>query len=195
VGLGKTVQVSALLAAILEKKGLEQDKIDLRRGRIIGMSARSRGRGVIIVMPASVVKNWERELKKWGHFSIRILDSKSLDEAREAVADDLASGKVEVILVNHNMLEKMVSFLIKPSSHDNHPRRYAALVVDECHEFKNPGIQRYECMKSLVEVSDFRIGLTGTPMSNNYKELFSLLDLFSPGTCGRFDNHNAKHKF
>jgi len=229
MGLGKTVQVVALLAALLRKRGTMQDKADLRARRRRSSAAASRadergvksdsgggpapfggtapppGSAVVIVAPASVLQNWEGELSKWGHFSARKLDSKSTDEERAAACTDAASGRVEVLLVSHQMLEKVMGFIAGPvAGHHGVAEpgcsssssgggggggggyRYACLVVDEVHLFANPKTIMAKALRALVARCGCRVGLTGTPMSNKHAELFHLLSLLHPGCLGNF---------
>ena len=53
------------------------------------------------------------------------------------------------------------------------------LVVDEAHKIKNYETQNFAAMAMLK--SQFRILLTGTPLSNNLTELWTLLYFIMPG--------------
>jgi SNF2 family DNA or RNA helicase len=114
-------------------------------------------------------------LKKWGYFEVRKVGSGGDDDEREAVIQNVADGKVEVLLVSQTMITKLASSLKKKV-------KFALMVVDECHNATNPKTHLHEALKSLVSICGCRIGLTGTPMSNSHKELFHLLNLFDPGT-------------
>jgi SNF2 family DNA or RNA helicase len=52
-------------------------------------------------------------------------------------------------------------------------------IFDEGHILKNPrGIKTKKCKELPI---DIKIGLTGTLIQNNYKDLWSVFDVFVPG--------------
>lgn len=51
---------------------------------------------------------------------------------------------------------------------------WSAVIVDEAHRIKNPKAQITQTMKSLK--CSVRIGLTGTILQNNMKELWCVMD-------------------
>lgn len=171
MGLGKTVQIAALLAAIFKKKGTTVDRTELRLKRREGSG---NGTCALVVAPASVMDNWERELKKWGYFEVRKLGSGGDEEVRQAVIENAGEGKVEIILVSHPMVAKLATSLKSKV-------KFSVMVVDECHMASNPKTHLHEALKNLTSNCRCRIGLTGTPMSNNYSELYNILNLLDPG--------------
>ncbi|XP_028942426.1 DNA excision repair protein ERCC-6-like 2, partial [Antrostomus carolinensis] len=59
---------------------------------------------------------------------------------------------------------------------------WSAVIVDEAHRIKNPKAQITQTMKSLK--CSVRIGLTGTILQNNMKELWCVMDWAVPGLLG-----------
>lgn len=99
MGLGKTIQVIALLAAILKKTGRAEDKQtwkalrSARRERYAELEGDA-GRGdllcggaapILIVVPASLLHNWEAELHVWLSCSTVVVHGKSSE--RESLLD------------------------------------------------------------------------------------------------------------
>lgn len=84
MGLGKTIQVAALLLAIFGKTGRkleDQANNRLRRRReteekskllsaVSTDSFKKWTRPCLIVCPASVIDNWRDELSRWGYFLV-----------------------------------------------------------------------------------------------------------------------------
>jgi SNF2 family DNA or RNA helicase len=70
MGLGKTVQAVALMAAMLGKKcDGDEDKTASARKRYGDSDPGSEASMTfLLVVPGSVIANWERELNDWAHF-------------------------------------------------------------------------------------------------------------------------------
>ncbi len=139
-------------------------------------------RNVLIVCPASLKLNWEREWRKWDVKGLRV---------------GIASGKVvpstDVVIVNYDILDKNHDALIA--------REWDLLIADECHKIKNPESKRtqvlvgkYSWNKKLrreeVKVEPItahakrRVFLTGTPIVNRPVELWSIIKAFNPQPFG-----------
>lgn len=56
--------------------------------------------------------------------------------------------------------------------------KWEALIVDEAHKIKNYDSQNFQCLNYLK--TTFRLLLTGTPLNNNLKELWTLLYFIMP---------------
>lgn len=62
MGLGKTIQIIAFLWIVYKKTGyLLKDKIYKNK------------KPSLIICPASIIDQWEKELNKWGYFHLQIL--------------------------------------------------------------------------------------------------------------------------
>jgi SNF2 family DNA or RNA helicase len=119
----------------------------------------------IIICPASLKYNWEREAKKW-------LPNKIIQ-----VLNGGKSGTVEsdIIILNYDVLDKWMDRLLelKPKS----------VVADESHYIKSYKAQRTKATKKLMKMAEVRLCLTGTPVLNRPQELLSQL-----GALGRLDD-------
>lgn len=94
----------------------------------------------------SVLDNWERELKRWGHFEVRKLGtdkglfSQYIDEVSSVVnlrfkppyepQDSMLTsfsrqGRSEILLLGHQRISKVVDELLQSK------RSYTGLIVDE----------------------------------------------------------------
>ena len=60
---------------------------------------------------------------------------------------------------------------------------FNAIVLDEAQHIKNPMTKRSKAIFGLK--GEFRLALTGTPMENHIRELWSIFNFLMPGFLGR----------
>ena len=159
MGLGKTVQVACFLSAVLGKTATAAD-----RERPFPLPERD-CRQALVVVPTSTLSNWEHELTTWGCFRVRRFHGSTREAALEAAKERYA----EVLLTTHATANLNVSELAAIP--------WEVVVFDEVHLLKNETSQQH---KNLCKIRcPCKIGLTGTPMSNDYMELWSLFSFVS----------------
>ncbi|XJO78240.1 hypothetical protein BDV3_002716 [Batrachochytrium dendrobatidis] len=152
MGLGKTAQVIAFLAHLytLGERGPH-----------------------LIVVPASTLENWVRELNRWCPKLCVASYSGSLSDRRWLQEDITNNSKLNVIVTTYSMAtgsKEDRTFLRRI--------RIKSLILDEGHMVKNIESNRY---KHLMAISaPFRLLLTGTPLQNNLLELLALLTFVMP---------------
>ncbi|WP_196803006.1 DEAD/DEAH box helicase [Butyrivibrio sp. MC2013] len=147
MGLGKTIQAIAAISSLAA--GLE-------RGHFL------------VVCPASVLINWEREIRKHSELkSIMIHGSQKYPAAEEWVA----SGGVAV--TNYESVDEIL---------EKTPRDFYIdmLVADEAHYVKNPEAKRTIYLKKICGYAERILFMTGTPLENNVAEFCNLLEILQP---------------
>ena len=114
----------------------------------------------VVVCPASLKLNWERETKRWlPHREVAVV------EGRSAVPH---TG--EITILNYE--------IVAAHREDLARLRPKALVVDESHYAKNPQAKRTQAVRRLAEAlpeDALRLALTGTPVMNHPDELIAQL--------------------
>ncbi|XP_008526819.2 DNA excision repair protein ERCC-6-like 2 isoform X3 [Equus przewalskii] len=175
MGLGKTVQVISFLAAVLHKKGTREDIENnmpefLLRSMKKEPSSSTAKKMFLIVAPLSVLYNWKDELDTWGYFRVTILHGNKKDNELIRVKQ----RKCEIALTTYETLRLCLDEL--------NSLEWSAVIVDEAHRIKNPKARVTEVMKALK--CNVRIGLTGTILQNNMKELWCVMDWAVPGLLG-----------
>ncbi|TMW67461.1 hypothetical protein Poli38472_011081 [Pythium oligandrum] len=189
MGLGKTIQVIALLSAILKKQGDYRDKESWRQLRTERRARRSENGAtfsendgpnpLLIVVPASLLHNWESELHVWMSCATVILHGKP--EERERLLDQIERGEHEVVICSYDIL-KITLDRIRRTPWD-------AVVFDEMHCLKNPESKLTQAVKNIP--CKRKLGLTGTLMQNNEKELHCLIDTIAPGVLGSWQQFRS----
>ncbi|XP_055982453.1 DNA excision repair protein ERCC-6-like 2 [Sorex fumeus] len=174
MGLGKTVQVISFLAAVLHKKGTRED-IENNMPEFLLRSMKKEPSSTakkifLIVAPLSVLYNWRDELDTWGYFRVVLLHGNKKDH--ELIR--IKQRKCEIALTTYETLRLCLDEL--------NSLKWSAVIVDEAHRIKNPKARVTEVMKALK--CKVRIGLTGTILQNNMKELWCVMDWAVPGLLG-----------
>jgi superfamily II DNA or RNA helicase len=129
----------------------------------------------IVVCPASLKLNWEREVRRWlPHRSVAVI------EGRQAVPPT-----AEITLLNYEVVDNHRETLTR--------LRPRALVLDEAHYVKNPSAKRTRAVRRLAESmgpDKLRLALTGTPVLNHPDELISQLRVL-----GRLEDFGSGARF
>ena len=117
-------------------------------------------KSILIVCPASLRLNWEKEAQKW-----LVDDSLSIGVAKGKACPD-----VDVLIINYDILKSHIVTLQE--------RTWDLLVLDEAHMCKNPKARRTKLALSLE--ASRKLFVTGTPVTNRPKELFPLVNRLRP---------------
>ena len=145
MGLGKTLQVISLL---------DQSKADN------GVS--------IVVAPASLILNWEDEVKKFAP-ELRALSIYGTAAARKkAITTHL---EYDLLITSYDYIRRDVD-LYKDI-------KFKYVVLDEAQYIKNSKTKNAKSVKGLV--GKYKLALTGTPIENTLAELWSIFDFLMPG--------------
>ncbi|MDQ5833211.1 MAG: DEAD/DEAH box helicase [Actinomycetota bacterium] len=119
----------------------------------------------VVICPASVKLNWERETRKWlPERSVAVLEGRD-DRAWTAKVEG-----AEIVVLNYDILEAHLDKLIA--------QQPLAVVFDESHYVKNPQAQRTKAALELAGAlapGALRLALTGTPILNRPEELVAQL--------------------
>ncbi len=154
MGLGKTIQVLALLLSVKN----ENKEKGIRNGCSL------------IVCPASLVYNWQHEIKKFTP-SLNCELAIGIKPDRVRVTSEIEEEKTDVIITSYDLLRRDVS-LYKYLHFDT-------MIIDEAQFIKNPGTLGSKAVKSIK--ASFKVALTGTPIENRLSELWSIFEYCMPG--------------
>ncbi|KAK7036501.1 swr1 complex component [Paramarasmius palmivorus] len=151
MGLGKTIQTISLLAYLACERGIWGPHL--------------------IIVPTSVLLNWEMEFKKFLP-AFRILSYHGTTKRRK----ELRQGWND----KHHFNVCITSYTL--ASRDAHifkRKPWYYMILDEAHMIKNFRSQRWNTL--LMFRSFRRLLLTGTPLQNNLTELWALLQFLMSG--------------
>lgn len=154
MGLGKTIQTIALLAhlaCVHEVWGPH-----------------------LIIVPTSVMLNWEMEFKKWCP-GFKILTYYGTQEERKRKRQGWTNDDVWNVCITSYQIVLQDNQVFRR-------RRWHYMILDEAHNIKNFKSQRWQTLLGFNTHS--RLLLTGTPLQNNLTELWSLLFFLMPSENG-----------
>ena len=117
----------------------------------------------LIVVQASLKRHWEMKLNEWvPKFSVYIIkDGK----------DPIPAG-YNIFIINYDLLHKVKTKL--------QALKVKTLILDECQLIKEPKSLRTKNSVALAKSCSHVLALTGTPILNRPRELFSSLNIISP---------------
>jgi len=152
MGLGKTIQCIALFSHLI----------------YMGVSG-----PFLVVAPLSTLSNWIREFQRWTP-SIPVLLYHGTKAEREILRKTklvrTKKNSFPVIVTSYQIVMKDRKYLQKYS--------WKYIVIDEGHRIKNLNCKLLRELKSYQSAN--RLLLTGTPLQNNLKELWSMLNFLLP---------------
>lgn len=132
----------------------------------------------IVLAPASVVKNWESEIRRFApSLNPIVLNSgkKRKQRIEEAAAHD-------VIITTYGLMVSMAEEL--------EAKDWCVICLDEAHTIKNKTTQTSEAAMHLK--GKYRLALTGTPIQNNLSELWNIFQFLNPGLLGGYESFARK---
>ncbi|KAF3345563.1 hypothetical protein VdG2_06406 [Verticillium dahliae VDG2] len=164
MGLGKTVQVISLIALLREEEFLGPH---------------------LVIAPLSTLSNWINEFKKWCP-SIPVVLYHGTPKARQdiwakSVKKHLKGGRptesFPVVCTSYEMVLADKAALSKVN--------WGFIIIDEGHRMKNFDSMLSRELRTFTSAT--RLLITGTPLQNNLRELWSLLHFLLPTIFSNWD--------
>ena len=156
MGLGKTIQTIAFLGHLALERGMWGPHL--------------------IVVPTSVMLNWEMEIKKWfPAFKVLVYYGSQKDRKLKRVgwtkqnAFHICITSYKLVIQDHSSFRRF---------------KWQYFILDEAQHIKNFKSQRWQLLLNFTSLG--RLLLTGTPLQNNLMELWSLMHFLMPHV---FESH------
>eukprot|EP01117_Protostelium_nocturnum_P005176 TRINITY_DN1884_c0_g1_i1.p1 TRINITY_DN1884_c0_g1~~TRINITY_DN1884_c0_g1_i1.p1 ORF type:complete len:2185 (-),score=786.74 TRINITY_DN1884_c0_g1_i1:61-5742(-) len=150
MGLGKTLMTISMLAYLACEK------------QIWGPH--------LIIVPTSLILNWELELKKWCPAFKVLTYYGSVKERKQKRIGWSKPNSFHVCITSYKLAIQDHAAFKK--------REWKYLILDEAHHIKNFKSKRWQVLLSFN--SERRLLLTGTPLQNDLMELWSLMHFLMP---------------
>ncbi|XP_051540956.1 chromodomain-helicase-DNA-binding protein 1-like isoform X4 [Myxocyprinus asiaticus] len=168
MGLGKTIQTISFLNYLFHEHQLYGP--------------------FLLVVPLSTLTSWQREIQLWAPLMNVVvylgdINSRNMIRTHEWMHLQTKRLKFNILLTTYEILLKDKSFLGNVS--------WAIIGVDEAHRLKNDDSLLY---KTMIEFkSNHRLLITGTPLQNSLKELWSLLHFIMPEKFHSWELFEEEH--
>ncbi|WP_157253742.1 DEAD/DEAH box helicase [Nonomuraea typhae] len=139
---------------------------------LIALHLHRAGGPTLVVCPASLLGNWEREIGRFAPgVPVRRYHGTNRDLSDEGfVLTTYGTMRLDA--------EKLAA----------HP--WGMVVADEAQHVKNPASSTAKALREIPAAA--RVALTGTPVENNLSELWAILDWTTPGLLGSLARFRAR---
>ncbi|MFC5656121.1 DEAD/DEAH box helicase, partial [Streptomyces nogalater] len=152
---------------------------DMGLGKTVTLIAlhlkRARTEPTLVVCPASLLGNWQREITRFAPgVPVRRF------HGQDRTLDGVDGG---FVLTTYGTMRSAAAHLAE--------RPWGMVVADEAQHVKNPYSATAKALRAIPAPA--RVALTGTPVENNLSELWALLDWTTPGLLGPLKSFRARH--
>uniref|UniRef100_A0A0W0FGI3 Putative SNF2 family DNA-dependent ATPase n=1 Tax=Moniliophthora roreri TaxID=221103 RepID=A0A0W0FGI3_MONRR len=175
MGLGKTVQIASFIGKVITSFNAAP---------------------ALVVVPNSTVTNWVREFERWAP-KLRVVPfygeakSREVVKAFELYHDDNRPGmktKFHVLITTYDTVTNKAEFT---PVFKNQPR-WEVLVIDEGQRLKSDSSLLFKKLNELKTAH--RVIMTGTPLNNNIRELFNLMNFLDPNEWSDLEALEKEHE-
>ncbi|MER7189525.1 DEAD/DEAH box helicase [Streptomyces flaveolus] len=152
---------------------------DMGLGKTVTLIAlhlkRARTEPTLVVCPASLLGNWQREITRFAP-GVPVRRFHGSDRTLDGLKDGF-------VLTTYGTMRSAAATLAE--------QPWGMVVADEAQHVKNPYSATAKALRTIP--SPARVALTGTPVENNLSELWALLDWTTPGLLGPLKSFRARH--
>jgi hypothetical protein len=119
---------------------------------------------ILIVCPASLKINWQREIENYSSRTVYIAEGKKF------------SMDHDIVIINYDILKNFHDIKNKENS-EILKSKFDLVIMDEAHMISNPQAQRTKIVNDICDKVERVWLLTGTPMTSRPMNYFNLLSL------------------
>ncbi|MDN3297993.1 DEAD/DEAH box helicase, partial [Streptomyces ficellus] len=152
---------------------------DMGLGKTVTLIAlhlrRARRAPTLVVCPASLLGNWQREITRFAP-GVPVRRFHGADRSLDGVEGGF-------VLTTYGTMRTSAERL---AAHE-----WGMVVADEAQHVKNPFSATAKALRTIPAPA--RVALTGTPVENNLSELWALLDWTTPGLLGPLKAFRSRH--
>uniref|UniRef100_A0A8D2N271 DNA excision repair protein ERCC-6-like n=1 Tax=Zonotrichia albicollis TaxID=44394 RepID=A0A8D2N271_ZONAL len=155
MGLGKTIQVIAFLSGMFDAELIQH---------------------VLLIMPTTLVSSWLAEFARWTP-GLRVKEFHGTSKTERTRNLERVQRKNGIIITSYQML---INNWKQLASRHEQEFVWDYIILDEAHKIKCQSNKTTKCVYAIP--AQYRILLTGTPVQNNLREMWSLFDFACQGS-------------
>lgn len=160
MGTGKTFTVINLAAARFEKKQIDS---------------------LIVICPTPIKLVWEEEVEKWCPYEYEIFVLESTNKEAFLYFTALETEKIKIVIIGVEALSQGSA----ASLGEVYAKQHKCMVVaDESSRLKNAQAGRTKKACKISSHGDFRMIMTGTPITQGIQDMFGQFQFLNPGIIG-----------
>lgn len=154
----------------------------------------------LVVCPAALKINWQREFKKFAGKQAIILDDKNKSSWQRFYEQKKADGTAlcDIFITNYESLKKFfvqgikedARFTMRSITFDPRISLFKSVVIDESHKCKSSKTQQSKFLEGICKGKEYVLELTGTPVVNNNTDLIQQLKIM-----GRLEDFGGYKNF
>lgn len=131
----------------------------------------------LIIVPNSLVFNWQNEAKKFTP-NLKVL----IYTGTQRIKNTKYFNSYDLIITTYGTARVDIDILKQ--------HKFNYIILDESQSIKNAGSQSSKAVRLLR--SNYKLVLTGTPIENGVQELWSQLSFVNPGLLGNLNSFNER---
>ena len=141
----------------------------------------------LVICPASLKINWQREFKKFAGKNAIILDDSNRDNWHRFLEMKKGDGEplCDVFITNYESLKKFfvvdirehVKLTLRHIIFDERIKLFKSVIIDESHKCKSSKTQQSKFVEGICKGKPWVFELTGTPVVNNNTDLIQQLKI------------------
>ncbi len=135
---------------------------------------------VLVVVPTSLLGNWQQEAAKWLP-ERRVLTLHGTGRKKFFTTIDVA----EIVLTTYGLIHRDMDAVYGKTN-------FSAIVLDEASLLRNPRSQASKAVRQLK--AGARVALSGTPVENSVRDLWSIFEFIQPGYLGGFKTFQDRYE-
>jgi superfamily II DNA or RNA helicase len=157
--------------------GILADEMGLGKTlQALGFMSQAKG-PKLVVCPASLTLNWQRETDRF------------TPDLRPELLSEVAPERLPTLIKESRLF--ITSYgLLRRDIETLRQIRFGTVVLDEAQHIKNPDSQSAKATCRLQ--ADAKVALTGTPIENGVRDIWSIMNFLMPGYLGRREDFRER---
>ncbi|WP_018970940.1 DEAD/DEAH box helicase [Rubritalea marina] len=137
------------------------------------------GHPSMVVCPRSLLANWASEAAQWTPgLKVLVMHGAKRHEHFDSIE------QYDLVITSYSLVAKDLK--------QYQERQWNALVIDEASIIRNPNTQNAKALRKVQ--SDYRVALTGTPVENAVRDMWSLFAFLMPGYLGTQEDFAQRYE-